>query len=64
MHDERVNAEMVAAWDGDEGAEWARDWKRRDQAVHGYHAVLLDAAAISASRNARIARLDRSDDTT
>lgn len=49
MHDERVNADMVAAWDGEEGAEWARNWERRDQAVHGYQAVLLEAAAISAS---------------
>jgi SAM-dependent methyltransferase len=42
-----VNAEMAAAWDGDEGEEWARDWQRYDRAVRGYHHVLLDAAAIN-----------------
>jgi len=40
------NAEMAAAWDGDEGEEWARDWQRYDRAVRGYHDVLLDAAAV------------------
>ncbi len=42
-----VNVEMAAAWDGDEGEEWARDWRRYDRAVHGYHHRLLDAAAIA-----------------
>ncbi|HVF20735.1 MAG TPA: methyltransferase domain-containing protein [Mycobacteriales bacterium] len=41
-----VNVEMAAAWDGDEGAEWARDWQRYDRAARNYHRVLLDAAAI------------------
>lgn len=41
-----ANAEMAAAWDGDEGAEWARDWQRYDRAVAGHHARLLAAAAI------------------
>ena len=41
-----VNVEMAAAWDGDEGAEWARDWRRYDRAAGNYHRVLLDAAAV------------------
>ena len=44
-----VNVEMAAAWDGDEGAEWARDWERYDRAAAGYHRVLLDAAAVGRS---------------
>ena len=42
-----ANTEMAAAWDGDEGAEWARDWQRYDRAVAGHQARLMDAAAIS-----------------
>jgi SAM-dependent methyltransferase len=42
-----ANEEMAAAWDGDEGAEWARDWQRYDRAVVGYHRRLLDAAAVA-----------------
>ena len=34
-------------WDGDEGAEWARDWKRYDAAASGFHQALLGAASIS-----------------
>ena len=41
-----ANTEMAAAWDGDEGAEWARDWRRYDRAVAGHHARLMAAAAI------------------
>lgn len=41
-----ANTEMAAAWDGDEGAEWARDWQRYDRAVAGHHARLMAAAAI------------------
>lgn len=41
-----ANAAMAAAWDGDEGAEWARDWERYDRAVAGYQARLMAAAAI------------------
>lgn len=44
-----VNVEMAAAWDGDEGEEWARDWERHDRAVRGYHSLLLDTAAIGRS---------------
>lgn len=41
-----ANTEMAAAWDGDEGAEWARDWPRYDRAVAGHHGRLMAAAAI------------------
>jgi SAM-dependent methyltransferase len=37
---------MAAAWDGDEGAEWARDWERYDRAVAGHHARLMATAAV------------------
>jgi SAM-dependent methyltransferase len=37
---------MVAAWDGDEGTEWARDWVRYDRAVAGYEAILRAATAL------------------
>ena len=42
-----ANTEMAAAWDGDEGAEWARDWHRYDRAVAGHHERLMTAAAIA-----------------
>jgi len=41
-----ANVRMAEAWDGDEGADWARDWERYDRSVRGYHRLLLDAAAI------------------
>ena len=41
-----ANAEMAAAWDGDEGVEWARDWPRYDRAVAGHHARLMAAAGV------------------
>ena len=41
-----VNVEMAAAWDGDEGDDWARDWRRYDRAVQAHHRVLLDACGI------------------
>ena len=44
-----VNREMAAAWDGDEGEDWAREWVHYDRAVTGYHRLLLDAAAVDAS---------------
>jgi SAM-dependent methyltransferase len=46
MGDIVVNVEMAAAWDGDEGDGWARDWERYDRGVRGHHRALLDAAAI------------------
>jgi SAM-dependent methyltransferase len=42
-----ANVEMAAAWDGDEGADWAADWQRYDAAVRAYHERLLEAAAIA-----------------
>ena len=36
MADTVVNVEMAAAWDGDEGDDWARDWERYDRAVRGH----------------------------
>ena len=44
-----ANVEMAAAWDGDEGDDWARDWERYDRGVRGHHRALLDAAAIDVS---------------
>jgi SAM-dependent methyltransferase len=44
-----ANVEMAAAWDGDEGDGWARDWERYDRGVRGHHHALLDAAAIDVS---------------
>jgi SAM-dependent methyltransferase len=44
-----VNIEMAAAWDGDEGDDWARDWRRYDRAVAAYDLPLLDAAVIRAA---------------
>ena len=43
-----VNTEMAAAWDGEEGDGWSRDWKRYDRSMAGYHARLLEAAAFTA----------------
>ena len=44
-----ANREMAAAWDGEEGEDWARDWERYDRAVRGHHRLLLDNAAIGRS---------------
>ena len=41
-----ANVEMAAAWDGDEGDEWALDWERYDRSVRGHHIRLLAAADI------------------
>lgn len=46
-----ANAEMAAAWDGDEGRDWARDWQRYDAGVRGYHRRLLDSAAIGTAEH-------------
>jgi SAM-dependent methyltransferase len=42
-----ANVEMAKAWDGDEGDDWARDWRRYDRSVRSYHVLLLQAAAVS-----------------
>ena len=43
-----ANTEMAAAWDGEEGDGWSRDWQRYDRSLTGYHARLLEAAAFAA----------------
>jgi SAM-dependent methyltransferase len=40
-----ANVEMAEAWNA-EGEDWARDWKRYDSGISGYHRVLLEAAAV------------------
>jgi SAM-dependent methyltransferase len=44
-----VNVEMAAAWDGDEGDDWAREWERHDRIIRPYHDALLAAVAIERS---------------
>jgi SAM-dependent methyltransferase len=46
LHVDPANAEQARAWDGDEGAYWARNAKRFDQAVAAYHDRFLAAAGI------------------
>lgn len=41
-----ANAAMAAAWDGEEGEDWARDWERYDRAAAGYQARLAAAAGV------------------
>ena len=41
-----ANVEMAAAWDGEEGEDWARNAEHHDRVVTCHHAVLLTAAAI------------------
>jgi SAM-dependent methyltransferase len=47
VQDPVANVEMAAAWDGDEGADWAGDWRRYDRAVAAHHAQLLVAADLA-----------------
>ena len=42
-----ANADMAAAWDGDEGAHWAAHEERYDDAVRRHHARLFAAADIA-----------------
>lgn len=46
---EIANVDMAAAWDGDEGDGWARDWKRYDRSIQRYQNRLLTASTIDAS---------------
>jgi SAM-dependent methyltransferase len=46
-----ANVEMAAAWDGEEGDDWAREWRRYDRAVVGYHEALIAAAAPEAAEH-------------
>jgi SAM-dependent methyltransferase len=41
------NADMVRAWDGDEGTQWSEHVEHHDRAVRGYHEQLLAALAIA-----------------
>lgn len=43
-----ANAEMAAAWDGEEGGSWARDWRSYDRSISRYQQVLAAATAITA----------------
>jgi SAM-dependent methyltransferase len=43
------NAEQARAWDGDEGAYWAANAARFDEAVAAYHRPFLDSAGIGAT---------------
>ena len=45
MAGEVVNVDMAAAWDGDEGDDWADQWEHHDRVVRGHHEALLAAAA-------------------
>lgn len=49
MTGEIANVDMAAAWDGDEGDDWADEWEHHDRAVHEHHLVLLDGAGIGAA---------------
>ena len=44
-----VNVEMAAAWDGDEGDDWVREWERHDRAIRPYHEALLAAVAVQSA---------------
>jgi SAM-dependent methyltransferase len=52
MADEIVNVDMAAAWDGDEGEDWAREWERYDLMIRPYHDALF--AAVSVERTDRV----------
>jgi ubiquinone/menaquinone biosynthesis C-methylase UbiE len=44
-----ANVDTAAAWDGDEGDDWARDWQRYDRSIQRYQDRLLVASTIDAS---------------
>lgn len=46
MHD-IANVDQAAAWDGDEGAGWAKDWERYDASIRTYREPMLEAASIT-----------------
>jgi SAM-dependent methyltransferase len=41
-----ANVEMAAAWDGEDGEDWARHAEEHDRVVARHHAILLGAADI------------------
>lgn len=47
MTDLIANVDMAAAWDGDEGDDWANDWQRYDRAVAAYQRALVARAAVA-----------------
>jgi SAM-dependent methyltransferase len=47
MDDAIVNVEQAAAWDGDEGAGWAREWEHYDTSIRVYHEAMQVAAGIA-----------------
>ena len=46
-----ANTEMAAAWDGEEGTDWARDWERYDRAAAGYQRRLMATAGVGAGEH-------------
>jgi SAM-dependent methyltransferase len=44
---EIANVDQAAAWDGDEGTGWAKDWERYDASVRAYREPMLAAASIT-----------------
>lgn len=46
---EIVNVDMARAWDGDEGADWARDHEFYDRGVWAYQRRLAEIAAVARS---------------
>lgn len=44
---EIANVDQAAAWDGDEGTGWAKDWERYDASIRAYREPMLAAAAIT-----------------
>jgi SAM-dependent methyltransferase len=43
-----ANVDMAAAWDGPDGDDWSREWRRFDRSLAGYHQRLLGDASITA----------------
>jgi SAM-dependent methyltransferase len=43
-----ANVEMAAAWDGDEGDDWASRWTRYDRSIRRYQERLVAAARFTA----------------
>ena len=46
MH-EITNVDQAAAWDGNEGAGWSKNWERYDRSIRAYREPMLAAAAIT-----------------
>ncbi|HEY7105789.1 MAG TPA: methyltransferase domain-containing protein [Acidimicrobiia bacterium] len=48
LHVDAGNTDQANAWNGIEGASWARDQDRYDRLIQPFHLALLDAAAVAA----------------